>query len=93
MNVFTATELASKTKTVCDVAQKQGCAFVTNNGKLDYMLVDISMFDTLNDAVRSYDKWRMQHQLERIWSQNASSDITFDDIEAEIQAVRASARA
>lgn len=93
MNVFTATELASKTKTVCDVVQQKGCAFVTNNGKLDYMMVDISMFDTLNDAVRSYDKWRMQHQLEQIWQDTASSDITYEDIEAEIQAVRASKRA
>lgn len=90
MNVFTATELASKTKTVCDVVQQKGCAFVTNNGKLDYMMVDISMFDTLNDAVRSYDKWRMQHQLEQIWQHNAASDITYEDIEAEIRAVRAS---
>lgn len=93
MNVFTATELASKTKTVCDVVQKTGCAFVTNNGKLDCMMVDISMFETLNDAVRSYDKWRMQHQLESIWRRNASSEISFEDIEAEIQAVRASKRA
>lgn len=88
MNVFTATELASKTKTVCDVVQQKGCAFVTNNGKLDYMMVDISMFDTLNDAVRSYDKWRMQHELERVWQHTASSDVSFEDIETEIQATR-----
>lgn len=90
MNVFTATELASKTKTVCDVVQREGCAFVTNNGKLDYMMIDLSMFETLNDAVRSYERWRMQQRLEALWHRTESTDISFDDIESEIAAVRAS---
>lgn len=89
MNVFTATELTSKTKAVCDMVQQEGCAFVTNNGKIEYMMVDISMFATLNGAVRSYERWRMQQQLESLWAHTAESDITFDDIEAEIAAVRA----
>ena len=89
MNVFTSTELASKTKAICQTVREQGCAFVTNNGKIDCMMVDLSMFDTLNDAVHSYDRWLAQHELENIWRNTADSTITTDDINAEIAAMRA----
>lgn len=57
MNVFTSTELASKTKAVCATVREDGCAFVTNNGKIDCMMIDLSMFDTINEAIHSYDQW------------------------------------
>lgn len=47
---------------------------------------------TACDTVRSCNKRRMQHQLERIWRQTASLDITYEDIEDEIQVARASKR-
>ena len=88
MNVYTSTELASKTKAICAATKRDGCSFITNNGKLDCMMIDLSVFETLNDAVRSYDKWMAQNQLERMWSRNAGSDITLQDISDEIEAVR-----
>lgn len=92
MNVFTSTELASKTKTVCATVREDGCAFVTNNGKIDCMMIDLSTFDTINEAIHSYDQWVAQHELERMWQRNAESAITLDDIDAEIAAVRAERR-
>lgn len=88
MNVFTSTELASKTKTVCQSMRDNGCAFVTNNGKVDCMMIDLSMFDTLNEALHFYDQWVAQYRLERMWQRTANSTITFEDIESEIAAVR-----
>lgn len=92
MNVFTSTELSSKTKAVCEAVRSQGCAFITNNGKIESMMVDLSAFDTLNEAVHSFDQWQMQRQLDALWQHNADSAITLDDIDAEIAAVRAERR-
>lgn len=90
MNVYTSSELASKTKAVCDAVRKQGCAFITNNGKVDVMMVDLSNFDTLNDAVRSYDEWMGLRTLESVWARTADTPLSEGDVEAEIAAVRAS---
>lgn len=88
MNVFTSTELASRTKAVCQSVRDNGCAFVTNNGKVDCMMIDLSMFDTLNEALHFYDQWVAQYRLERMWQRNADNPITAKDIEREIAAVR-----
>ena len=93
MNVFTSTELSSKTKTVCETVRTQGCAFITNNGKIESMMVDLSAFDTLNEAIHSYDQWQMQRRLDEIWQHTAASAITLEDIDAEIATVRAERRA
>ena len=50
------------------------------------------MFDTINEAIHSYDQWVAQHELERMWRRNAESTITLADIDAEIAAVRAERR-
>lgn len=89
MNVFTSTELASQTKTVCATVRETGCAFVTNNGKIDCMMIDLSTFTTINEAIHAYDSWVAQHDLERMWQRNANSTITLEDIDNEIAAVRA----
>ena len=88
MNVFTSTELASRTKAVCQSVRDNGCAFVTNNGKVDCMMIDLSMFDTLNEALHFYDQWVAQYRLERMWQRNANSPITTEDIDCEIAAAR-----
>ncbi|MCI8366913.1 MAG: hypothetical protein HFJ66_04865 [Eggerthellaceae bacterium] len=88
MNVFTSSELASRTKAVCDTVREQGCAFVTNNGKVDCMMIDLSMFETLNDAVRSYDRWVAQYELERMWLRNSDLRISMGEIDDEIAEVR-----
>lgn len=92
MNVFTSTELSSKTKTVCEAVRSQGCVFITNNGKVESMMVDLSAFESINEAVHSYDQWLMQRQLTTLWQHTANSGITLDDIDAEIAAVRSERR-
>lgn len=58
MNVFTSSELASKTKMVCDAARKHGCAFVTTKGKMDLMIVNIADCPTVYDALTLCDNMR-----------------------------------
>lgn len=48
---------------MCATVREDGCAFVTNNGKIDCMMIDLSMFDTINEAIHSYDQWVAQHEL------------------------------
>lgn len=84
--------IPAKTKTVCRTVKEDGCAFITNNGKIDCMMIDLSMFDTINDAVHSYDQWVAQRDLERMWRRNADSAITLEDIDEEIAAARAERR-
>lgn len=88
MNVYTSSELASKTKTICDAARTQGCAFISTNGKIDLMMVDLSEFETLNDAVHSYDEWMAVRALRDIWDRTADRPITDEEIEQEISSYR-----
>lgn len=89
MNVFTSSELATKTKAVCDTARERGCAVMTTNGKADLAMIDLSRFETINEFVHEYDIWRAQTSLRRIWAQTRNGDITEEEINAEIQAARA----
>lgn len=88
MNVYTSSELASKTKSICDAARKQGCAYISTNGKIDLMMVDLSDFDTLNDAVHSYDEWMAMRALRSLWDKTAGRPITEEEIEQEISSYR-----
>ncbi|WP_172136007.1 hypothetical protein [Adlercreutzia sp. ZJ473] len=92
MNVFTSAELASRTKAVYEAVRRDGCAFVANDGKVDCMMVDLSMFDTMNEAIRSYDQWVAQRELELMWKRNVASGVTLEDIDAEIAVVRSERR-
>ncbi|MEI3377149.1 MAG: hypothetical protein V8R08_04855 [Coriobacteriales bacterium] len=89
MNIYTSSELATKTRAVCDDVKQQGCAFVTNNGKAEIMMIDLSGFDSLNDAVHSYDQWVGQRALEALWRQSDSQPMTLAEIDEEISSVRA----
>ncbi|WP_172623432.1 hypothetical protein [Arabiibacter massiliensis] len=88
MNVYTSSELASRTKAVCDAARTQGCAYISTNGKIDLMMVDLSDFETLNDAVRSFDEWTAMRTLRNIWSKTAARPLSDEEIEQEIAAAR-----
>lgn len=92
MNIYTSSELATKTRAVCDDVKRQGCAFVTNNGKAEIMMIDLSGFDSLNDAVHSYDQWVGQRTLESLWKDTDSRTMTLEEIDEEISAVRAKRR-
>ena len=89
MNIFTSSELASKTKAVCDTARSQGCAVITTNGKADLAMIDLSRFETINDFVHEYDRWRAETSLRNIWAKTDGTDISEEDIAAEISAARA----
>ena len=89
MNMYTSSELATRTRKVCDAARTQGCAVITTNGKADLAMIDLSGFDTINDFVHAYDGWRMEAAMRRMQAQMASAGITDDDIESEIAAARA----
>lgn len=92
MNIFTSSELASKTRAVCDNVKEQGCAFVTNNGKAEIMMIDLSDFASLNDAIHSYDQWVGQRTLEALWKETEGRSMTFEEIDEEIASVRAARR-
>lgn len=89
MNVFTSSELASKTKAVCDTAREQGCAVITTNGKADLAMIDLSHFETINDFIHEYDLWRTQTALRNIKAKTQNVDISLEEINAEIKAARA----
>lgn len=89
MNIYTSSELATKTRKVCDDVKRQGCAFVTNNGKAEIMMIDLSGFESLNDAVHSYDQWIGQRALEALWKETGSRSMSLSEIDEEISAVRA----
>ena len=89
MNVYTSSELASKTKAVCDAARSEGCAFITTNGKTDLMLVCIADFPTINEAVHSYDSWRAHNALRRMWAHTDGISLDDGNIQREIEAMRA----
>ena len=93
MNMFTSSELATTTRKVCNEARKQGCAFITTNGKADLAIIDLSSFGTINEFIHTYDKWRSEAALQRMRAQASERDMTFDDIEAEIASARAERRA
>ena len=88
MNMFTSSELATTTRKVCDVARSQGCALITTNGKADLAMIDLSGFESINDFVHVFDKWRSEAALRRLRVQAGQADLGFEDIEAEIGAVR-----
>lgn len=88
MNMFTSSELATTTRKVCDVARSQGCAVITTNGKADLAMIDLSGFDSINDFVHVFDKWRLEAALRRLRTQAEQGEMSFEDIEAEISAVR-----
>lgn len=89
MNIYTSSELATKTRAVCADVKRQGCAFVTNNGKAEIMMIDLSGFESLNDAVHSFDQWVGQRTLEALWKQTDSHPMTLAEIDEEISSVRA----
>ena len=64
--------MLQKTKAICDAARKQGCAYISTNGKIDLMMIDLSDFDTLNDAVHSYDEWMAMRTLHALWDKTSS---------------------
>ena len=86
--MFTSSELATTTRKVCDAARRQGCAFITTNGKADLAMIDLSAFDSINEFVHLFDKWRSQAALERLREQADRNSMTFEEIEAEITSVR-----
>ena len=88
MNMFTSSELATTTKKVCGEARRQGCALITTNGKADLALFDLSSFETINEFVHVYDRWRAESTLRRMRAHAAEIDMSFDEIEAEIAAAR-----
>lgn len=89
MNIFTSSELATKTKTVCDTARNRGCAVITTNGKADLAMIDLSRFETINDFIHEYDRWLADAALRSIWAKTTNSDISEEDIANEIAATRA----
>ena len=88
MNMFTSSELATTTRKVCDAARAQGCALITTNGKADLAMIDLSCFDSINDFVHAFDRWRSEAALRRMRLQASSSDVGFEDIEREIAETR-----
>ncbi len=88
MNMFTSSELATTTRKVCETVRNQGCAFITTNGKADLAMIDLSAFDSINDFVHEFDRWRSEAALRRLRSQASRTEISFEDIETEIKAVR-----
>ena len=91
MNMFTSSELATTTRKVCDSARTQGCAIITTNGKADLAMIDLSGFASINDFVHMLDRWRSESALQRLRAHAAESEMTFEEIEAEISAARESA--
>ena len=88
MNMFTSSELATTTRKVCDTARSQGCVFITTNGKADLAMIDLSCFASINEFVHAFDRWRSQSALQRLRSQAAKSNTSFQGIEEEIAAAR-----
>ena len=92
MNMFTSSELATTTRKVCDAARNQGCALITTNGKADLAMIDLSGFDSINDFVHVFDKWRSEAALRRLRAQAEQVDMSFEEIEAEVNAARKGAK-
>ena len=92
MNMFTSSELATTTRKVCDAARAQGCAIITTNGKADLAMIDLSVFESINDFVHQLDLWRSQSALQRLRSQASEIEMSFEDIEEEIAEVRKGAK-
>ena len=92
--MFTSSELAARTKKVCDAARTQGCAFITTNGKADLAMIDLSAFDSINDFVHALDSWRAQAAVQRMRAHTAAEaeTLTSADVEAEITAARKNRR-
>ena len=88
MNMFTSSELATTTRKVCDTARAQGCALITTNGKADLAMIDLSCFDSINDFVHAFDRWRSEAALGRLRARAAENDMSFEDIEQEIVETR-----
>ena len=92
MNMFTSSELATTTRKVCDAARNQGCALITTNGKADLAMIDLSAFESINDFIHTLDRWRSEAALQRLRTRAAESEVSREDIEAEITAARKGAR-
>ena len=93
MNIFTSSELASRTKAVCDEARRQGCAIITTNGKADLAVIHLGEYETINEFVHAYDSWRMSSSVKRMRGQSAGESLSMDEIDAEIRAARDEERA
>ena len=93
MNMFTSSELATTTRKVCDVARSQGCALITTNGKADLAMIDLSCFDSINDFVHAFDRWRSEAALRRLRARASANDVNFEDIETEIAETREARKA
>lgn len=52
------------------------------------MMIDLSDFDTLNDAVHSYDEWMAMRTLRALWDKTEGRPISGEDIEREISSHR-----
>ena len=92
MNIFTSSELASRTKAVCDEARRQGCAIITTNGKADLAVISLDDYETVNDFVHAYDSWRIASSVKRMRSGSAGIALSMDEIDAEVRAARDEAR-
>ena len=88
MNMFTSSELATTTRKVCETARTQGCALITTNGKADLAMIDLSCFDSINDFVHAFDRWRSEAALKRLRSRASAIDMDFEEIELEIAETR-----
>ena len=88
MNIFTSSELASKTKAVCDEARRQGCAIITTNGKADLAVIHLGEYETINEFVHAYDSWRAMNSVRRMREGSVGESLTMDEIEAEIRVAR-----
>lgn len=51
-------------------------------------MIDLSDFDTLNDAVHSYDEWMAMRTLHALWDKTEGRPISEEDIEREISSHR-----
>ena len=90
MNMFTSSELATTTRKVCDAARNQGCALITTNGKADLAMIDLSVFESINDFIHTLDRWRSEAALQRLRARAGEREMSFEEIEAEIATTRKS---
>jgi len=94
MGFLALRELRGSTSRIDQILERDGSVIVTNNGKPAYLMVGIDEAD-FEDTIIDLRRVRAKRAVARMQRKSASSgtsDLTMDEIDAEIAADRAAKR-
>lgn len=87
MEAYTMKNFSESMEPALQSAREHGYALLAEEDGRDYALLDFSAH-TPDEARRFLEQAFARHQLERLWSRNAGSPITQENIESEVAATR-----